>query len=571
MFNDSVQDAAHRAGFVANRSYTFSLRALLTKHLTRRAAQARSTTSSPTWSRPRRTGGRSPPWSRRTCTTTRASTRLLSGQGRGGGMQTWQLIGERLAFETLMEFGFRSRNGRTLELTRTAAAQVAHHRPGSRRRAGHARPMRSAPETGCRCVPEQDDARYLAFLRIFLERLRTRGAVGHRWLDKYLDEAGTSRYFIWGGRAPRHAGVPQGRSRPGVPAGPAQEGQRVRLRHRPAVLVRAMGAALPEPDPRAGRRSSGPRLLPELAGAGTARRTHPERQLLRVYGLQPGSIEACAAGRRSRCNDAYVRCPVCFWEQTVHPSLLDQWHGQPCPSYRCRRGRLVAGDRPREARRAPPRPRLHATTTTAGCTARPAPTRWSPPSTPACSPARKRERVEAAFRNGARASTTPTCCPARPRWRWASTSATCRPWCWRRCRARPANYAQQVGRAGRRTGNAFLLTIPDRSRRDLYFLERPRDMIAGQDRAAGLLPLGRRDPAPPVPGPPARPRRAPAGCVRADGSPLAALPRKAPPLFGPSGYLADLVEAALAQGEKLVDGLPRPVPDRRQRSGRARS
>ncbi|MDX3447979.1 DEAD/DEAH box helicase, partial [Streptomyces scabiei] len=33
MFNDSVQDAAHRAGFVANRSYTFSLRALLARHL----------------------------------------------------------------------------------------------------------------------------------------------------------------------------------------------------------------------------------------------------------------------------------------------------------------------------------------------------------------------------------------------------------------------------------------------------------------------------------------------------------------------------------------------------------
>ena len=29
LFNDSVQDAAHRAGFVASRSYTFSLRALL--------------------------------------------------------------------------------------------------------------------------------------------------------------------------------------------------------------------------------------------------------------------------------------------------------------------------------------------------------------------------------------------------------------------------------------------------------------------------------------------------------------------------------------------------------------
>src|SRR5690606_10099197 len=33
LFNDSVQDAAHRAGFVANRSYTFSLRRLMTSRL----------------------------------------------------------------------------------------------------------------------------------------------------------------------------------------------------------------------------------------------------------------------------------------------------------------------------------------------------------------------------------------------------------------------------------------------------------------------------------------------------------------------------------------------------------
>jgi hypothetical protein len=69
---------------------------------------------------------------------------LLSGQGRGGTLKTWELIGERLAFETLMEFGFRSRNGRTLELTRTAAAQVRIPRPWGRDRSGRG----SAPAPG---------------------------------------------------------------------------------------------------------------------------------------------------------------------------------------------------------------------------------------------------------------------------------------------------------------------------------------------------------------------------------------------------------------------------------------
>ncbi|MCT9145234.1 hypothetical protein [Streptomyces violarus] len=40
MFNGSVQDAAHRAGFVASRSYTFSLRALFKSHLSEDAPSA---------------------------------------------------------------------------------------------------------------------------------------------------------------------------------------------------------------------------------------------------------------------------------------------------------------------------------------------------------------------------------------------------------------------------------------------------------------------------------------------------------------------------------------------------
>ncbi|WP_344470666.1 SDR family oxidoreductase, partial [Nakamurella flavida] len=45
------------------------------------------------------------------------------GQGPGTGFRP-RTVGERLAFNTLQEFGFSSRWGRTLELTRTVAAEV---------------------------------------------------------------------------------------------------------------------------------------------------------------------------------------------------------------------------------------------------------------------------------------------------------------------------------------------------------------------------------------------------------------------------------------------------------------
>src|ERR1019366_10657708 len=49
--------------------------------------------------------------------------RLLAGENSGS-KDTWELIAQRLAFQMVLEFGLRSRMGRTLELTRTAAVEV---------------------------------------------------------------------------------------------------------------------------------------------------------------------------------------------------------------------------------------------------------------------------------------------------------------------------------------------------------------------------------------------------------------------------------------------------------------
>ncbi|MFF7486544.1 DEAD/DEAH box helicase [Streptomyces luteogriseus] len=552
MFNDSVQDAAHRAGFVANRSYTFSLRALLADHLRHDEPTALNdlianvvdaTTDKDTLSAvvPPDLHG------------FKGVNRLLSGQGRGGDLKTWRLIGQRLAFEALMEFGFRSRNGRTLELTRTAAAQVRIDDPA----AVIALVKRLHEE----CVRDglplvaQDDARYLAFVRIFLERLRTRGAVAHQWLNKYIDEAGTSRYYIWGKRAPGMRAFPKGIAAPVFLLGQPKNGSEFDFATgRLSWYERWAGRCLELPRELAPELWS--RLLPELASMGLLSVRFPNDTSVRVYGLKPGNIEARLLDDE-QVRVSYVRCPVCFWEQTVHPSLLDQWHDQPCPSYRCRRGRLVAGDRPeglgvhhrdRDYRDDYYR-RLYlgagtyqvVTAEHTGMLTR-----------------HQREKVEEAFKRGGGfkdpnvLSCTPTLEMGIDIGDLSAVVLAALP-------RRPASYAQQVGRAGRRTGNAFLLTIPDRRRRDLYFLERPKDLIAGtivppgsylsaveilrRQYLAHLLDLA-----------------AAGRLVRADGIVLRALPHKAPRLFGPSGYLTDLVELALDQGEELVKGFLRLFP-----------
>ncbi|MFI5542688.1 DEAD/DEAH box helicase [Streptomyces sp. NPDC051815] len=552
MFNDSVQDAAHRAGFVANRSYTFSLRALLADHLRHDEPTAlndlianvvEATTDKDTLSAvvPPDLHG------------FKGVDRLLSGQGRGGDLKTWRLIGQRLAFEALMEFGFRSRNGRTLELTRTAAAQVRIDDPTAvvaLVREAHEECVRD----GLPLVP-QDDARYLAFVRILLERLRTRGAVAHQWLDKYVDEAGTSRYYVWGKRPKGMRAFPKGIAAPVFLLGQPKNGSEFDFATgRLSWYERWAGRCLELPRELAPELWN--RLLPELASMGLLSVRTPNDTSARVYGLKPGAIEARLLNDE-QVRISYVRCPVCFWEQTVHPDLLDQWHGQPCPSYRCRKGRLVAGDRP-EGLGIHHRDRDYThdyyrrlylgagtyqvvTAEHTGMLTRP-----------------QREKVEEAFKRGGGfkdpnvLSCTPTLEMGIDIGDLSAVVLAALP-------RRPASYAQQVGRAGRRTGNAFLLTIPDRRRRDLYFLERPKDLIAGtivppgcylsaveilkRQYLAHLLDLA-----------------AAGRVVRADGIVLRAMPHKAPRLFGPSGYLTDLVALALDRGDELVEGFLRLFP-----------
>ncbi|EXG82022.1 DEAD/DEAH box helicase [Cryptosporangium arvum] len=547
MFSDSVQDAAHRAGFVANRSYVFSLRALLVAHLSESRDTAlndliadvvAATTDLQTLAAVVPPDLHDRP----------GVDALLAGEN-GGTAGVWQTIGERLAFAALMEFGFRSRQGRTLELTRTAAAQVSI--PNKDAAIALVRQAYLAGTELPADAPE--DARYLGFLRIFLERMRWRGAVRHRWLTRYALDAGVSRYFVWGRRPA------------GMPAFPAFVAAPVFLLDRPRPRSEfdfATGRL--SWHERWAQRSFGltrdaaakfwERLLPALASDGLLATRVTRDGQTRLYGLQPGAILVRGL-TDDEVNVAAVRCPVCAWEQTVHPALLDQWRGQPCPSYRCARGRLEAANRPAANGSDPHRRdrdyrddyyrRLYrgagtyqiVTAEHTGMLTRP-----------------QRERVEKAFKAGGR-FTDPNVLSCTPTLELGIDIGDLSAIVLASLPPSPAHYAQRVGRAGRRTGNAYVLTVLGHRQRDLYFLDRPVDMIAGRiippgcylsaveilrrQYLAHLLDL-------------AAAGRLPA----ADGGtePLRPLPRTAPALFGDSGYLVDLVATALAHAEELLGG-----------------
>ncbi|MCW2900076.1 MAG: putative helicase [Streptosporangiaceae bacterium] len=553
LFNDSTQDAAHRAGYVANASYKFSLRSLLAHNLDESGAPTALNDLIgyvlESVDDPDALAAVVPP----DLHDEPGVDRLLSGRGTGDA-RTWKLIGERLAFATVMEFGLRSRMGRTLELTRTAAAEVVVAEPN--RVTDLARDLHlSLPgqllAVGGLPTPE----RYLAYVRGLLERLRVRGAVHHRWLDTWMKEAGSDRYLISGRRPDGMPAFPQGVAPPRF----LLDGQKDksefdaitgRLGWYQDWTRRCLGLDA------AGATEYLRRLLPALADERVlAVRTTRDRQT-RVYGLQPGHIEVQLLSD-SLVNKAFVSCEDCGWQQVMTPERRTRWYGHPCPRYRCK-GQLTA-----------PQPGMPQTGSSVSGFGAPAQARdytgdyyrrlyltggtfrvvtaehtgmLSRP---------ERERVERSFKAGTH-YTDPNVLSCTPTLELGIDIGDLSAVLLGSLPAGPANYVQRAGRAGRRTGNALVVAFGGRKARDLYYLDEPREMIAGtilppgcylsaveilrRQYTARLLDLAAR------------------GELRtADGEVLAPVPRLSSALFGTTGWCQDLTDAAQTHGAELVE------------------
>lgn len=545
LFNDSVQDAAHRAGYVANRSYTFSLRSLLASRIDEDEPIALNDLAADLIADVVDSKAVQAAVIPPDLHVVRGVDTLLSGRSQGS-RPTWQLIAQRLAFAAVLEFGLKSRQGRTLELTRTVAADVPLRDPDAVaeivRELLHTTPGEIALPDGSTPGPE----RWTAYVRGILERLRTRGAVRHAWLDGWLNEAGVRRWLVWGGRKTGMPAFPPGVSAPAFLLGSPKQGSddfdvvTGRLGWYQDWTRRSLGL---RPDP---ANAFLVRLLPALADAGVLSARTAKDGVTRVYGLQPGHVTVRKLAD-DQVADAFAHCPVCSWEQTVHPDLADQWHGQPCPRYRCG-GLLRTGRDPqsgvrhrdftddfyrrmyRESGVFTINTAEHTGTLTRA----------------------RREAVEKAFREGVQAHyTNPQVLSCTPTLELGIDIGDLSAVVLASLPKGPANYVQRVGRAGRATGNAYLLTMVDRGPRDRYYLEDPRQMIAGDIQPPGcflsaseilrrqylahLLDL------------------VGAGRLRTPGGDtLSPMPRLASDLFGSSAWLPEFQQAALADGLRLV-------------------
>jgi ATP-dependent helicase YprA (DUF1998 family) len=455
VFTDSVQDAAHRAGFIESRSYALNFRALLVRAIGRdrttladldSALLAAAKTPEDRYALlPPEMAADSkyaPFWAdRRAPTSVRADVK------------------KRAGFSAALEFGLNARTGRTLELTGTVTAHVEAGAPEKLTRIVDAVLAEQAEER-----PQLDlaaaGANPLAWIRGVLERMRLQGGIHHPWLTKYLSEDG-NRWSIWGGRVSGMPAFPSGRPAPVFPT--------TASRSEPFDSVVARGTwycgwtarclKIPE--------SEAPHLVRALFRA-----LHTEQIISHVhtktgasvYYLEPDSVVVEPLHHEDPNKDADVlRCDVCSLRFPGIQEITGQLVEAPCLRSKCvgtLRGESFGADYYRSLYASGQVRRISAHEHTS------------------LLDAETRVSVEKAFKSppGPAAPNVLTCTPTLELGidigDLSVVGLTSLP-------RSVAGYLQRVGRAGRQTGSALVFAMLPGQGIELHWLAEPLDMIDG--------------------------------------------------------------------------------------------
>ncbi|MGC4960933.1 DEAD/DEAH box helicase [Gordonia sp. DT101] len=531
MFTDSVQDAAHRAGFVQARSHTLSLRSTL------RSAIGDTTLTLPELCEAVVTRAGDDPARR---------YHLLapdivdhdefvpfwkSDASTAARKKATTKVGRRLEFDIDMEFGLQSRLGRTLELTGSAVAEV--DLGGAERPVRLGRAALNATEHQL-ALEAPDPAAITRWVRGTVERVRTRGAIHHPWLRKYV-ERDANRRWVWGAR-------PKGEGMPAFPKG------------RPAAAFPAVGSrSVPEGfDAITAASSWYARWASQCLGVSPFDGSFLARSLFSVlaeqrvltavltesgltaYGLPAAAVvvsaptdEDLAAGRH------LLVCSVCQTPTPGSATVVDELDGAPCLLVRCP-GSLARAPKAQNFYR-----RLYDSSEMKRVVAR---------EHTSLLPTATRLSYETAFKRGGGDPQAPNVLVATPTLEMGIDIGDLSTVMLGSLPRTVSSYLQRVGRAGRLTGNSLVLAFVRGRGEHLPKLYDPTSVIQGDVRppatfltaeeilqrqyVAHVIDRLARDPG----------TVAPRGARAVLGS------------FDPGSWMADLLTAVSADADELVDG-----------------
>ena len=471
VFTDSVQDAAHRAGFVESRSHALTLRSVL-RHavgqnpiaLDSLVGQAIAAAGDDPFRRYRLIPPDSverdefaPFWQRRAAreVPARVQTRVK----------------RRLLFDAVMEFGLQSRVGRTLEQTGSVVVEVDAGRPAAL--ASIARSVLAATDsqdTLDESLVSLADERLVAWTRGVLEHMRAQGAIEHEWFRAYIQHDG-NRYHVWGGR-PRGQGMPafpKGRSAPAYPRiGPAAPVRDPLLD--PVTTPRSWYARWTARTlgVTAGHGARLARLLLERLARADVLHAVPTDSGGTVFTIpassvvvSPTTLEAMQAGQN------LLVCTVCHAHQPGTAAVIDQLDGAPCLLIRC----------PGQLRREPRRDNfyrdLYASKDMRRIVAREHTSLLDDVT---------RLKYENGFKQGQTDPSAPNVLVATPTLEMGIDIGDLSAVLLASLPKTVASYLQRIGRAGRLTGNALNLAFVTGRGEQLPRLEDPLSVINGRVR-----------------------------------------------------------------------------------------
>ena len=510
VFTDSVQDAAHRAGFVESRSHTLTLRALL-RHavgdhpvaLDSLVDQAIAAAGDDQFRRYRiippdlvERDEFAPFWRRLRAREIPARVRTR--------------VRRRLLFDAVLEFGLQSRVGRTLEQTGSAVAEVDAGQPSAL--ASIARAVINATDVQDTLDKELNklpDSGSSAWVRGVLEHMRDAGRHRARVVPEFIRHDG-NRYFIWGGR-PRGQGMPafpRGRSAPAFP------------RIGPAAKVKD-----PLLDPVSSPQSWYARWTARTLGVPAGHGARLARQLLERLARADVLHTVATEGGGTVFTipaSAVVVSPACRRDgrrgQPAHLQRLpDSAAGHRHGRRPARRGAVHARALPRDGCAAS----RGRTTTTAVCTRRRTCAGSSPGSTPSLFDDATRLQYESEFKQSISDPNAPNVLVATPTLEMGIDIGDLSAVLLASLPKTVASYLQRVGRAGRLTGSALNLAFITGRGEQLPRLEDPLSVINGAGPPARDVPVRRGDPAAAVRRPPRRllrPRGEPAAPAHGAGA-----------------------------------------------------
>ena len=469
-FSDSVQDAAHRAGFFGARTFGFNLRSAIQQYVEHHLA---------THEEPLRLDAVAERLSDHYIDKMGPETfvatfiapdmqwftsyeRLREKGELDPGSTLLADVRRRLSWEVWSAYGFRARIGRTLEKT---SSSVATLRAGRLARAVDELTPRLQNEVGdLRQITDEDVA---VFVRGLVAHLKNQGGIFHPELQKYIAQGGNA-YVISGKHKPY---MPYFSQRMRLPAFFSKRGSN---RFDPVLAAQS---------------STGQSWLQAWAiKCFGAYDTMLESVMGQLYDATLPTLVSCELlGKRDGRNDtvwgvepaalhisadvAQVRCNRCGHNASVAATAKQTWKGAPCLRYKCT-GRYgeqdMASNYYRQLYRKGDIERIVAREHT-GLLGR-----------------EKREALEKAFKDR-----------SQP---WEPNLISCTPTLEMGvnigalstvilCSVPPSssNFVQRIGRGGRQSGNAVDVTVANGQPHDLYFFEDPRAMIAGAIDPPGVF------------------------------------------------------------------------------------